>query len=276
MQENRTTIGIDVAQDFLDVWIHPSGDFWRVEHNPDNLVVLTRTLHPFAPSLVVVEATRGLELPLASSLTAVGLEVAVVNPRQVRDFARATGQLAKTDRLDAQVLAEFGAAVNPPVRPLPVAQLQELRELTTRRTQLVSMRTIEKIRPHRTRGKVRQYIEHSISNLNAQLREVERDINELLHSRPEWREQAQLLCSVPGIGPVLCATIIARLPELGELNRKQVAALAGVAPFNRDSGTLRGKRVYGAGDDNCAVCCTWRHCPPPAAIRCFVISINAW
>ena len=126
-----------------------------MEHSPESLEDLARTLHSFAPSLVVIEATGGLETPLAASLTAAGLAVAAVNPRQVRDFARATGRLAKTDRLDAQVLAEFGAAVNPPVRPLPGPQLQELRELTTQRQQLVSMRTIEKIRLPRTRGKVR-------------------------------------------------------------------------------------------------------------------------
>lgn len=247
MQEQRTTIGIDVAQEVLDVWIHPNGVCWRVEPNPKNLEELAQVLQQYDPSVVVMEATGGLELPLAGELTVVGLPVAVVNPRQARDFARATGQLAKTDRLDARALAEFGAAVNPPIRPLPDLQLQELRELTTRRQQLVSMRTIEKIRLPRTSGKVRQYIEANIANLNSQLQEVERDVRELLRSCPEWRERAQLLCSVPGVGPVLCATIIARLPELGDLNRKQVAALAGVAPFNRDSGTLRGRRTVWGG-----------------------------
>ena len=175
-----------------------------------------------------------------------GLPVAVVNPRQARDFARATGRLAKTDRLDAQVLADFGAAVNPRIHSLPYAQSQELRELTTRRQQFVSMRTMEKTRLPRTSGKVRQYIEASITNLNAQFREVGQHISMLLLSCPEWRERAQVLRCVPGVGPMLCATIIARLSELGELNRKQVAALAG-APFNRDSGTLRGRRSVWGG-----------------------------
>lgn len=247
MQENETIIGVDVAQAVLDVWIHPSGECWRVEHDAASLDELANTLRPYTPSLVVIEATGGLELPLAAVLTAAALPVAIINPRQARDFARATGRLAKTDRLDAQTLAEFGAAVKPPVRPLPDTQLRELRDLTTRRRQLVEMRTMEKTRRGWASGQVRQYIEANITNLNRQLRQVEQDIKELLDSCPEWQARAQLLSSVPGVGPVLCATLIARLPELGQLNRKQIAALAGVAPFNRDSGTLRGKRTVWGG-----------------------------
>ena len=186
-------------------------------------------------------------MPLATVLTVAELPVAIINPRQARDFARAKGRLAKTDRLDAQILAEYGAAVKPPVRPLPDVRLRELRDLSTRRSQLVEMRTMEKTRRCWTSGQVRQYIEANITYLNGQLRQVERDIKEMLDSCPEWKARAQLLSSVPGVGPVLCATLIARLLELGRLNRKQIAALAGVAPFNRDSGTLRGKRAVWGG-----------------------------
>ena len=152
-----------------------------------SLEELANTLRPYTPSLVVIEATGGLELPLAAVLTAAALPVTIINPRQARDFARATGRLAKTDRLDAQTLAEFGAAVKPPVRPLPDTRLRELRDLTTRRRQLVEMRTMEKTRRGWASGQVRQYIEANITNLNGQLREVERDIKELLDSCPEWQ-----------------------------------------------------------------------------------------
>lgn len=247
MQISETTIGVDVSQAILDVWVHPSRECWQVGNDPSGADDLALALCAQAPSLVIVEATGGLEDRLVASLASAGLPVAVVNPRQARDFARATGRLAKTDRLDAQTLAEFGAAVRPPVRELPDALLRELRDLTARRQQLVAMRTAEKNRRLRASDRVRQYIDRNIAHLNVQLQEVEGDIDELLRSRPEWHARAELLCSVPGVGPVLSATLIAHLPELGRLNRKEVAALAGVAPFNRDSGTLRGKRTVWGG-----------------------------
>lgn len=247
MQNERTTIGIDVARAVLDVWVHPSGVSWRTAHDTSGREELVQALRPLAPYRVVMEATGGLELPLVAALSEAELPVVIINPRQVRDFARATGRLAKTDRLDARSLAEFGAAVNPPVRPLPDPQRRQLQELVTRRHQLVIMRSTEKTRLSRFSGKVKEYIESHIASLDGQLRDVERDIKTLLLSRPQWREQVQLLSNVPGVGPVLCATLVARLPELGQLNRKQIAALAGVAPFSRDSGTLRGKRTVWGG-----------------------------
>ena len=247
MPISETTIGVDVAQAVLDVWVHPSRDCWQVGNDPSGADDLALALCAHDPSLVVVEATGGLEDRLVASLASAGLPVAVVNPRQARDFARATGRLAKTDRLDAQTLAEFGAAVRPPVRELPDALLRELRDLTARRQQLVAMRTAEKNRRLRASDRVRHYIDRNIAHLNEQLQEVEKEIDELVCSRPEWLARAELLCSVPGVGPVLSATLIAQLPELGQLNRKEVAALAGVAPFNRDSGTLRGKRTVWGG-----------------------------
>ena len=239
--------GLTWAQAVLDVWVHPSGVSWRTAHDASGREELVQALRPLAPYRVVMEATGGLELPLVAALSEAELPVVIINPRQVRDFARATGRLAKTDRLDARSLAEFGAAVNPPVRSLPDPPRRQLQELVTRRHQLVTMRSTEKTRLSRFSGKVKEYIEAHIASLDVQLRDVERDIKTLLLSRPQWREQVQLLSSVPGVGPVLCATLIARLPELGQLNRKQIAALAGVAPFSRDSGTLRGKRTVWGG-----------------------------
>ena len=247
MQESKSTIGIDVSLAVLDVWVHPSGEHWETEHDSANVDALVLALRPYEPSLVIVEATGGLELSLAAALTAAELPVAIVNPRQVRNFARATGRLAKTDRLDARTLAEFAAAVNPPVRSLPDAQLRQLQDLVTRRQQVIAMRTMEKTRLARAVGKVGQYIRASIADLNEQAGQVEKDIQELLRGCPEWRQRSELLCTVPGVGPVLSATLIARLPELGQLNRKEIAALAGLAPFNRDSGTLRGKRTVWGG-----------------------------
>ena len=247
MQISETTVGVDVAQAVLDVWVHPSRESWQVSDDPSGTDDLALALRSHDPSLVVVEATGGLEDRLVASLSSAGLPIAIVNPRQVRDFARATGRLAKTDRLDAQTLAEFGAAVRPPVRELPDALLRELRDLTVRRQQLVAMRTTEKNRRTRASTRVRQYIDQHVAHLNEQLKEVEKEIAELVRSQPEWNARAELLCSVPGVGPVLSATLIAQMPELGKLNRKEVAALVGVAPFNRDSGALRGRRTVWGG-----------------------------
>jgi len=197
--------------------------------------------------VVVVEATGGLEISLTAALGVAGLPVAVVNPRQVRDFARATGKLAKTDKLDAQLLAQFGAMVQPPARPLPDAQHRELQAMVTRRQQLIGMLTAEKNRLRRTTPRVRHQIEVHVQWLREQLREVDRDLEHFLRTSPLWQEDAKVLRSAPGVGPIVTATLIARLPELGSLNCKQVAALVGVAPFNRDSGTLRGKRTVWGG-----------------------------
>lgn len=247
MGRERPSVGIDVSKAVLDVSLHPSGKSWQVEHDPAGINALAQELVALEPAVVVVEATGGLETALAVALGAVGLPVTVVNPRQVRDFARATGRLAKTDKLDAQVLAQFGAAVQPPVRPLPDEARLELRALVTRRQQLLEMITAEKNRMRRTTPGVRERIEVNIKWLQAQLKELDRDQGDFLRSSPLWQEEAELLRSVPGVGPIVTATLIARLPELGSINGKEVAALVGVAPFNRDSGTLRGKRTVWGG-----------------------------
>ncbi len=247
MEEKRTSVGIDVSKGALDVSVYPGGNTWRVEHTPAGTTGLAEELTDLEPAVVVVEATGGLETSLVAALGSAGLPVTVVNPRQVRDFARATGRLAKTDKLDAQVLAQFGTAVQPVVRPLPDAARLELRALVTRRQQLLEMITAEKNRLRRTTPGVRHRIEVNVKWLREQLKELDRDLGDFLKSSPLWQEDARVLRSVSGVGPIFTATLIARLPELGSLNSKQAAALVGVAPFNRDSGTLRGKRTVWGG-----------------------------
>ncbi len=247
MKGEEPSVGIDVSKSVLDVSLHPSGRTWQVEYSPSCMTALAEELADLGPAVVVVEATGGLEMSLTAALSVAGLPVAVVNPKRVRDFARATGRLAKTDKLDAQVLAQFGAMVRPPIRSLPDATRQELRALVTRRQQLLEMITAEKNRLRRTTPGVRHRIEVNIQFLREQLKELDRDLGDFLKSSPLWQEEARLLRSVPGVGPVVTATLIARLPELGSLNCKQVAALVGVAPFNRDSGAFRGKRKVWGG-----------------------------
>jgi len=208
---------------------------------------LQEWLQELAPALIVVEATGGLELPLVGALAAADLPVVVINPRQVRDFAKALGKLAKTDTLDAQVLAHFGEATKPKLRPLPDAQTQELKALVARRRQVVEMLVAEKNRQRRAIPSVQRRIARHLRILEEELAELDHDLGRTLRQSPLWREREDLLRSVPGIGPTLSATLLAELPELGSLNRHQVAALVGVAPLNRDSGTLRGKRTTWGG-----------------------------
>jgi transposase len=247
MEGEGPSVGIDVSKSVLDVSAYPSGKTWQVEYSTPGITALAEELAALGPAVVVVEATGGLEISLTAALGVAGLPVAVVNPRQVRDFARATGRLAKTDKLDAQVLAQFGAMVQPPARPLPDAQHRELQAMVTRRQQLIGMLTAEKNRLRRTTPRVQHQIEVHVRWLREQLREVDRDLEHFLRSSPLWQEDAKVLRSAPGVGPIVTATLIARLPELGSLNCKQIAALVGVAPFNRDSGTLRGKRTVWGG-----------------------------
>ena len=243
-------VGIDVAKARLDVAVSPTGETWQVPHEDTGITALVARLQPLAPALVVLEATGGWESAVAAALATAGLPVAVVNPRQVRDFARATGRLAKTDTLDAQVLARFAAAVRPEPRALPAAQAQDLAALVTRRQQLVDMLVAER---NRRRGaatlpaRVRDALSAHITWLEAQLAATDRDLAALVQASPLWRAKDDLLRSTPGVGPVLATTLLAELPELGALGRRQIAALAGVAPLNRDSGTRRGKRQIWGG-----------------------------
>lgn len=247
MNAESPYVGIDVAKARLDVAVRPTGERWSVSNDEAGIARLEVHLRELSPVLVVLEATGGLELPLVAALAATSLPVVVVNPRQVREFARATGKLAKTDRLDAQVLAHFGEAVRPTPRPLPDAQSQLLMALLARRRQIVGMLTAEKNRVLKASPRVRQDIQRHITWLERELSKQDKDLEDTLRQSPLWREKEQLLRSVPGIGPVLTLTLLAELPELGSLDRRQIAALVGVAPLNRDSGTFRGRRTVWGG-----------------------------
>jgi transposase len=245
--EPPTWVGIDVAKAHLDVAVQPSGEAWRVANAEPAFAELTARLQAVAPRLIVLEGTGGLELPVAAALGAAGLPVAVVNPRQVRDFARATGRLAKTDALDARVLALFADRVRPAPRPLPDATTQALAALVTRRRQLVEMRTAEQLRLAAAPAGVRDGIAAHLRWLDEQIAALDRDLDRTIRGSPAWRATDDLLRSTKGVGPILAATLLAELPELGRLSAKQVAALVGVAPLNRDSGRQRGARTCWGG-----------------------------
>ena len=241
-------IGIDVAKDRLDVHTRPGGEVFAVARDSNGLAMLVERLQRLAPALVALEATGGYETVVASALGAAQLPLAVVNPRQIRDFARATGKLAKTDRIDAAAIAHFAEAVRPPARPLADAEARALGELVARRRQVIEMIIAER---HRRRmasqRRIIRAIERHLALLQAELSELEGDIDDAIRKSPAWQADADLLVSVPGVGKVTLRTLIAELPELGHLNRRKIAALVGVAPINRDSGTLRGRRTIAGG-----------------------------
>lgn len=240
-------IGIDVSKARLDIAALPDGERWTVTNDDPGLAELAPRLVALAPVLVVLEATGGYEMLTAITLAKAGLPIAVVNPRQVRDFAKAMGQLAKTDALDAGILATFAQRVRPEPRPLPDAAAQLLDSLLTRRRQLIEMLTAEKNRLGVARGPVKRDISQHIRWLEKRLADVDGDLQDAVAASPLYQAKADLLRSVPGIGPVTTLTLLATLPELGHLSRHQIAALVGVAPMNRDSGTLRGKRMVWGG-----------------------------
>jgi len=240
-------IGIDVAKGKLDVGDHSSGDVWTVPNDEAGIEELVAKLGAVSPELIVLEATGSFEASVVASLAAAKLAVVVVNPRQVRDFARATGRLAKTDRIDALTLARFAEAVRPAVRALSDAASQELVSLVARRRQICDMITAERNRLSSARGQVRIDIEDHIAWLRRRLKDKDGDLEKVIRSSALWRVKDDILQSTPGVGPVVSATLIAQLPELGQLSRKQIAALVGVAPFNRDSGTFRGRRTVWGG-----------------------------
>jgi transposase len=239
-------VGMDVSQDTVDVAVQP-GTAFQIRNDELGVVEAVTQLQAVRPTLIVLEATGGLEVPLAGALAAAGLPVVVVNPRQVRDFARATGQLAKTDRLDAQVLARFAEVIHPPVRPIPDEQTQALAALVARRRQLIEMLTAEKNRLRLTARPLQKRVQAHVTWLEHELARINTDLTTTMQQSPVWREKDEVLRSVPGVGPVLTTTLLANLPELGTLTRKEVAALAGVAPFPRDSGTLKGRRAIWGG-----------------------------
>jgi transposase len=240
-------VGIDVAKAQLDIALRPSGERWAVPNDASGVTMLVDRLQAHHPTLIVLEATGGLERLVTSALATAGLPVVVVNPRQARDVARATGQLAKTDALDARALAHFADVIRPTPRPLPDAQTQELRALLGRRQQLVGMRTAEQHRLAGTSARLTKDIAAHIAWLNAGIATLDADLETLLRASPLWRANDDLWQSVPGIGPVCARTFLLELPELGTLTRQQIAALVGVAPLNCDSGTLRGRRTIWGG-----------------------------
>lgn len=239
-------VGIDVSQARLDIAVRP-GTSSSHPHNESAIAAAVEQLRALSPTLIVLEATGGMEIPLTSALATAGLPVVVVNPRQVRDFAKASGRLAKTDVLDAQVLAQFAEVMRPQPRPLPDAETRALAALLTRRRQLVDMLTAEKNRLLSAASPIRKRVRAHIVWLERELERTNTELSEAIRQSPVWREKDELLQSVPGVGPVLTSTLLASLPELGTLTNKQIAALVGVAPLNRDSGTLRGRRTVWGG-----------------------------
>ncbi|HMU74317.1 MAG TPA: IS110 family transposase [Elusimicrobiota bacterium] len=244
---HETFVGIDVSKDRLDIALRPTEESWSVPSDEASIASLVDRLKAIKPTLIVVEATGGFEVPVSSALAAAALPVVVINPRQVRDFAKSTGRLAKTDAIDAQVLAQFGQAVRPPIRPLSDAQAKELQGLVVRRRQIVEMIVSEKNHFRAALPTLRPEIKKHIQWLQQRLIQMNDQLQALIREMPIWREKDDLLRSAPGVGPQLSVSLISGLPELGSLGRKQIAALVGVAPMNRDSGAFRGRRTVWGG-----------------------------
>jgi transposase len=244
----KVYVGIDISKDSLDVAVHASDKQWRFSNDHSGITKLCKMLGKLSPALVVFEATGGYEMPLYLSLDEADLPAAPVNARQIRDFARSTGKLAKTDSLDARVIAHFGCAIQPTPRPVP--DTQELKIAQARRIQLMEMITAETNRLRGAPKALKKRIEAHITWLKQELAEIDRQLKETIENDPIWREKDSLLQSTPGVGPTLSATLIAQLPELGTLDRRQIAALVGVAPLNRDSGKMHGRRTVWGGRAN--------------------------
>lgn len=267
-------IGIDVSRARLDVPVRPTGLAFQHPNDPDGIAALVARLVPLAPAGVVLEATGGYEVPAAGALAAAGLPVAVVNPRQARDFAKATGRLAKSDAIDAAVLAHFADAIRPEPRPLPDAQARSLDALLARRRQLLDMLTVERNRLGVCAdAAVRADLEAHVGWLPERLAGCEKELEAAVKACPAWREKEDLLRSIPGVGPVASRTLLAALPELGTLPNRKAAALAGLAPFDDDSGTRRGTRhIRGGRADvraalDIAALSASKHNPPLKAFR---------
>lgn len=248
MDQKQVFVGIDVSKRQLDVATRPETASFQVSNDDQGITALIQRLADLEPQLILLEASGGFETMAAASLRQAGLPAQIINPRQVREFARSTGKLAKTDKIDASVLAHFAQLLQPPLRPWPETQQQELAALMTRRRQLVEMVVMEKNRLGTAWSpKVRKSLQVHLHSLQEQLKDLEQDLDDFIRRSPLYLEKDQLLQSVPGVGPLTSQSLIAWLPELGALNRKQIAALVGVAPFNRDSGQLRGRRMVWGG-----------------------------
>lgn len=244
---DTTIVGIDVAKDRLDVAVRRSGELFVVERNADGLQLLVERIRPLAPQLVALEATGGFETIAAATLAAAGLPVVIVNPAQVRAFAKAVGQRAKTDPIDAAVIAHFAEATRPEPRPLPDDATRLLADLVARRRQIIDMIVAERQREKRAMPRLKKSIVRLVTALEKELTSVDTDIDDAVRSSPAWRDKENLLASVPGIGPIIARTLMAELPELGTLDRKKIAPLAGLAPFTRQSGQWRGRSFIAGG-----------------------------
>ena len=240
-------IGIDVSKDRLDVHVLPTGEAFAVTRDGAGMEAMIERLRPLSPQLIGVEATGGYESVVAASLAAAGLPVVVLNPAQVRAYAQALGKRAKTDPIDAAVIARFLTAVRPQVRPLPDAQTQALADLVSRRRQIIQMIVAEGQREKRAVPRMKKSIARLVKALTRELSTIDTEIDETIRSSPQWALKEELLSSVPGVGPTVARTLIAELPELGSLDRRQIASLAGLAPFTRQSGQWRGRSFIGAG-----------------------------
>lgn len=240
-------IGIDVSKAILDVGVIPTEEVKRFTNDADGCKELISWLSEIEPELIVLESTGGLEMPSAGSLTSAGLPAVIVNPRQVRNFAKALGKLAKTDAIDALVIARFAQAIQPEVRPFNDEQTLELKALVTRRKQLSDMLVAEQNRLKTAHKRVKKSISTSIDWLRSQIDDTDKDISDSISNNDIWRDKEEILTSVKGVGPVLTASLLCMLPELGTLNRKKISALVGVCPYNRDSGHFRGKRCISGG-----------------------------
>jgi len=247
MSEPTLFIGIDVSKASLDVAVHPTRESWTLSNDPVGLQALVHRLRGLPIKLIVFEATGGYETLAAATLAEAGLPVAIVNPRRARRFAEAMGHLAKTDKIDAHVLANYARTLTPNPRPLPDEESRQLSALLTRRRQIVEMLTAEKNRLHTARRPVQERIREHIAWLEQDLHDLDQDLQQRIRQSPLWQEKDRLLRSVPGVGPVLSLTLLAELPELGQVDRKQIAALVGVAPLNHDSGRQQGRRLIWGG-----------------------------
>ena len=244
---DKTYVGIDVSKDRLDVHAHPAGESFAVSRDHAGLLALAERLRGIPAELVAVEATGGFETVVVSELAAAGFPVVMVNPAQVRSFASAIGRRAKTDPLDAATIAQFAAATKPPLRVLPDEVTQQLADLVSRRRQIVQMIVAERQREKRANSRMRKSIARLLKALQKELSSLEQDLDDSVRGSPVWREQEDLLASVPGVGKTTARTLLAELPELGRLSRRAIAALAGVAPWTRQSGKWRGKAFIGGG-----------------------------
>jgi transposase len=247
MSISKVFIGIDVSKERLDCFCRPTGIALGFDNTSPGIAALVQWLEAQDPQLIVLESTGGLERSLVEALVIAQLPVVVVNPRQVRDFARATGQLAKTDRIDAGVIAHFGEAVNPEARPLPDHLTQQLDAMMTRRRQLVQMLASERNHLVSAPTKVKNYVKEHILHLEQLIRKLDQDIDQMITNSPIWKTKENLLQSVKGVGPVMSRTLLAELPELGRLSRQEISKLVGVAPLNNDSGKYKGKRSCWGG-----------------------------